>query len=264
MRDGSRLTPYMAYQIERLNKDLIVKFNVEVKVTSGVRLPQEQIDVFLKRYVTAGAINGRRVYDTRIWNGVRYYRISAAGTVASPGSSNHEIQGNRAAVDLRDTGADAGLMYRGSVRSNWLKANAANYDLVPSGFNFDEPWHYDVLNVFAAVPGTAPAAPATPASTPVSSNPFGIPSVRGLQKVARLNGYKGAIDNDWGAGSAGGFASFLRRYYGYSGNNTLGPVMWKAIARWLRVRWGYKGNDVPGPVMRARLAEADAANERAL
>lgn len=97
-----------------------------------------------------------------------------------------------------------------------------------------------------------------------SSNPFGIKRATGLQKVARLYGYKGAIDDIWGAGSAAGFAQFLRRNWGYSGNDVLGPVMWKAIARWLRAKYGYSGNDVPGPVMRAALSRAEDANQKAL
>lgn len=154
-RNGSRLTPYMFYQIERLNTDFKKIFGVEIIVTSGIRLHQEQIDIFLKRYVKASNVRGRKVYDTRVWKGVRYYRISSAGTVAAPGSSNHEIQGTRAAVDLRDTGKDAGVAVAGSRRSNWLKANASKYGLVASGFGFREPWHYDVLNIFNAVPGAS-------------------------------------------------------------------------------------------------------------
>lgn len=338
-RDGSRLTPYMLYQINRLNVDFKKKFGLEIKVRSGIRLHLEQRDIFLRRYVTAGNIRGRRVYDTRVWNGVRYYRISSAGTVAVPGSSNHEIQGTRAAVDLYDTGKDAGVTSAGSTRSNWLRANASKYGLVPSGFGFREPWHYDVLNIFAAVPGNGSSgskdvrnqqtwlnrsrgeklkvdgirgpetiaatkryqtflkksygykgsidgiwgkatqsshqkyydaynkpkpAPKPQPSKPKKRNPFGISSVAGLQKVARLYGYNGNIDDIWGGGSASGFAQFLRRNYKYKGNDTLGPVMWAAIARWLRAKYGYKGNDVPGPNMRSALKRANDANYRAL
>jgi len=99
-----------------------------------------------------------------------------------------------------------------------------------------------------------------PAPAPATGNPFGIDDVRGLQKIAKLYGYTGGIDNDWGAGSASGFSQFLRKNWGYSGNDVLGPVMWSAIARWLRGRWGYVGNDVPGPVMRAALSQANTAN----
>lgn len=151
-RDGSRLTPYMFYQIERLNADVKRMFGVEVRVTSGIRLAQEQIDIFLSRYVTAANIRGRRVYDTRVWRGTRYYRISSAGTVAVPGTSNHEIQGNSGAVDLRDTGRDGGLATAGSKRSNWLRANCHSYGMVAEGFGFNEAWHYKMLNIFSAVP----------------------------------------------------------------------------------------------------------------
>lgn len=99
-----------------------------------------------------------------------------------------------------------------------------------------------------------------PAPAPAAGNPFGIGSCAGLQKIAKLYGYTGAIDQIWGAGSAAGFARFLRQNWGYVGNDVLGPVMWRAIARWLRARWGYVGNDVPGPVMRAALQRAETAN----
>lgn len=163
-RDGSRLTPYMYYLIERLNADINSIFGVEIKVSSGIRLAQEQIDIFLERYVTIGRVNGRYVYDTRVWNGTRYYRISSAGTVATPGTSNHEIQGNRAAVDLRDTGSDSGIMNPNSARGRWIRQNAWKYELVASGDSFGEGWHFDVRNIYNAVPAgglpnTKPAEP---------------------------------------------------------------------------------------------------------
>lgn len=92
------------------------------------------------------------------------------------------------------------------------------------------------------------------------SNPFGIPDVRGLQKIAKDNGGNTTLDNKWGPGSADGFANYLRRKWGYSGDDTLGPNMWRAIARWLRTRYGYVGNDIPGPNMRAALRRANDAN----
>lgn len=151
-RNGQRLTPYMYYQIERLNADVKKLFGVEIIVSSGIRLPQEQIDVFLQRYVTAANIRGRKVYDTRVWRGVRYYRISAAGTVAVPGTSNHEVQGSRGAVDIRDTGSDAGVTNKNSTRGRWIRANAWRYGLVASGDGFNEGWHFDMLAIFTAVP----------------------------------------------------------------------------------------------------------------
>ncbi|UVK59181.1 endolysin [Microbacterium phage Librie] len=159
---NARVTPYMAYQLDRLNADLRRLFGVGLQANSGIRLPQEQIDIFLQRYVRAGDVKGRRVYDTRWWNGVLWYRISAAGTVAVPGTSNHEIQGDKAAVDIQDTGADAGITNRNSVRGRWIRANAGNYGLIASGDGFGEGWHFDIVGIWRAVPGGGGTAPAKP------------------------------------------------------------------------------------------------------
>jgi hypothetical protein len=173
-RDRARLTPYMNWQMGRLDSELRSAFGVRLYCTSGIRLAAEQEAIFRARYVTAGNVRGRRVYDTRMWRGVRWYRISSAGTVATPGNSNHEIQGTKAAVDIRDTGADAGISVRGSRRGKWMRANAHRFGLIASGDGFGEGWHFDVLNVFAAVPGApttsnpgnshTPTAPAVPTS----------------------------------------------------------------------------------------------------
>jgi peptidoglycan hydrolase-like protein with peptidoglycan-binding domain len=148
-RDGQRLTPYMLKQINRLDADFFAAFGLHIIVSSGIRTNADQEKIFRERYVTAGNINGRRVYDTRVWNGVTWYRISSAGTVAVPGTSNHEIQGNKAAVDIRDTGNDAGITVKGSVRGQWIRARVKNYDMVASGDGFGEGWHFDVNNIWA-------------------------------------------------------------------------------------------------------------------
>jgi hypothetical protein len=132
-----------------------------------------------------------------------------------------------------------------------------------------DPVHYEFRGRPSA-PAPAPAASGVDwnaGSVPAQGggfNPFGIAWTAGLQKIAALYGYRGGPDQKFGDGSMAGFAEFLRRNYGYVGNNELGPVMWAAIARWLRARWGYVGNDVPGPVMRAALAYAEAENYKAL
>lgn len=146
-RDGSRLTPWMLREINRLDADLYRLFKVHVKVTSGIRTYEEQKKIFLERYVTAANIRGRKVYDTRTWNGVKYYRISSAGTVAVPGYSNHEVQGTKAAVDIRDTGADAGITVRSSKRGKWIRANASKYSMIASGDGFGEGWHFDMIGI---------------------------------------------------------------------------------------------------------------------
>lgn len=169
--DGQRATPYMAYQLRRLKNDFRARFGLEIYAVSGIRLDWEQIQIFLARYVKAGEVNGRYVYDTRVWNGVRYYRISNAGTVAVPGTSNHEIQGDSAAWDFADSGSDAGVSRAGSARSNWLRDNAWRYDLEPEGFNFGEAWHYKAKKIFNAVPGSSSGNGGAPAPTPNPARP---------------------------------------------------------------------------------------------
>lgn len=153
-RNGQRLTPYMLYQLDRLNAAFKARWGVELIVTSGIRTHQEQIDIFVARYVKAGNVRGRRVYDTRVWNGVTWYRVSAAGTVAVPGTSNHEVQGTSGAMDIRDTGNDAGVTVKTSARGRWIRAEYAKYDMEAEGDNFGEGWHVKVRNIGNAVPGS--------------------------------------------------------------------------------------------------------------
>lgn len=152
LRDGQKVTPWMDYQIGRLDHDFEDAFGLNVKVRSAIRTKQDQLDIWYDRYVTAGNVRGRRVYDTRWWNGQLWYRISSAGTVAQPGTSNHEIQGDKAAVDIYDTGSDAGVTVASSTRGKWIRRNAHKYDLIASGDGFREGWHFDVKNIFKTPP----------------------------------------------------------------------------------------------------------------
>lgn len=153
-RDGSRLTPWMLFVIDRANTEFRALFGCDLLVTSGIRLHQEQINIFLDRYRQQDTGVGP-FKDVRWWEGKRYVRVKGPGTVAPPGRSNHEIQGSKAAVDLRDSGRDAGVASGGNVRANWLRANATRLGLIPSGYGFGEPWHYDIPNIFRAAPTPA-------------------------------------------------------------------------------------------------------------
>lgn len=78
-----------------------------------------------------------------------------------------------------------------------------------------------------------------------------IGNVQGLQKVARLY-LSQKVDNKWGPKSATGLQRFLNQNYGGS------------LPAWLRKKYGYVGNDQWGPKMKAALQRANAANNRAL
>lgn len=102
-----------------------------------------------------------------------------------------------------------------------------------------------------AKPAPKPAPkPAYPKVTVANISRIG--DVRGLQKIARLGGYRGPIDNKWGPGSQSGFATWLR------------AAGYRSVADWLRRRWGYVGDDYLGPNMTAALRRANTQNLRAL
>ncbi len=216
-----------------------------------------------------------RAEQTHLYNGW-INRLPGFNLAAAPGHSNHEESGpvGPRALDLRDSGSDAGVTRVGTRRSNVLVRLAAKHGFKNAGHSFRpvEGWHYEYTG---KIGGSAPATGSGASSGGYNGaavqgvhgpNPFGIPFTGGLQKIARLNGYNGALDQHWGngvsSGSMQGFVSFLRRNWGYSGNTVLGPVMWRAIQRWLRAKWGYKGaiDGIPGVGTRQALLRADTAN----
>ncbi|QGH73985.1 lysin A [Microbacterium phage Hiddenleaf] len=141
-RDGQRLTPAMAQDFDALNAEFHQRTGHWLRVRSGVRTDAEHLAIWYDRYTRTP--NGRRVYDTRWWNGVPWYRVSPAGTVAVPGTSNHQInlaRGQRGALDIYDTGSDAGVLTRGSFRARVFDEIAGKYGYDSEGYNFAEPWH---------------------------------------------------------------------------------------------------------------------------
>lgn len=166
-RDGARLTPAILRDLNALNDEFRRVWGVQLLASSGIRTDDEQERIFRERYVPASQVNGRRVYDFRWWNGVQWARISAAGTVAVPGTSNHQLGGGRkGAVDVRDTGSDAGVLTAGSPRARWLVANAPRFGFsTDEGYSVGEPWHLRYL-------GDPWADAPAPASTPGQGTPY--------------------------------------------------------------------------------------------
>lgn len=237
--DGQRVERNVAAAFAVLEKAFQKEWNLTLHVTSGTRTKEEQ----------------DHLYDL--------YR-EGKGNLAVPSPySHHEEDGpvGPRALDVHDSGTDAGVTVYGTPRAVWLRQNAEKFHFNPAGYGFhpEEPWHIEYSGSFSVAP-----KPSSPAGHASAKNPFGISYCAGLQKIANLYGGGTSIDQQWGPKSAKGFSQFLRTNYGYSGNDVLGPVMWAAIARWLRKRWGYRGNDVPGPVMRAALQRAETANYKQL
>src|SRR5690606_29638544 len=125
--------------------------------------------------------------DVRWWKGKRYVRVKGGGTVAPPSKSNHEIQRDKAAADLRDSGRDAGVSRGGNARANWLRANAPRLGLIASGYGFGEPWHYDIPDIFRTPPATPAGGNATPIIIPA-------PEPEEEDDNMRILGYKNPAD----------------------------------------------------------------------
>ena len=156
-RDGSRFTPRMLYDFERLAAAFAAEFpGFRLFATSALRLHSEQVALFLERFVVQSTGVGP-FGDVRWWDGRRWVRVRGPGTVAPPGTSNHEFESTGyGAVDVRDNGKDPGVTIAGNARSNWMRANCSRFNFEPEGYQFREPWHLKYVGpLWAGVPGGA-------------------------------------------------------------------------------------------------------------
>lgn len=243
--NGQRVEVNVAKAFQALAADFKRETGYDLLVTSGTRTRAEQAALY------DGWINRRPGFNL----------------AAPPGQSNHEESGpvGPRALDLRDSGSDAGVTTVGTHRSNVLVRLAPKHGFTPAGHSFRpvEGWHYEYTGAIGGNGGgTSTEYNGTAVPGVHGPNPFGIPYTGGLQKVARLYGYSGALDQNFGSGSMAGFAQFLRRNWGYVGNDVLGPQMWRAIQRWLAARWGYHAgvDGIPGAETRKALLRADTGN----
>src|SRR6187431_2959078 len=149
--DGQRVQTDVAAAFSRLNAAFHSAFGLDLHVRSGTRTTEEQIRIFLSRY-RAQASGSGSYNDVRWYKGVRYVRISGEGTVAVPGTSNHEEGGpvGPRALDIYDSGSSAGVTTAGTTRGNWIRNNARSYGFNPAGYNFGEPWHIEYNGSFGA------------------------------------------------------------------------------------------------------------------
>lgn len=210
--DGKRVEYSVAEAFKRMASAFYRDTGCTLHIASGTRTSAEQIAIFLERYVTAGNVRGRYVYDTRVWNGTRYYRISSAGTVAVPKTSNHEEAGPNGprSIDIYDSGSSAGVTTRGSSRDKWMERNADTYGFENEGYNFKEPWHKTFRGTIGGKPTPTPTP--TPEPTPAPGDNPTLEDLMALNSavisalsVGRSDVYDGTIidfetgfDTDWG------------------------------------------------------------------
>ncbi|QDH92399.1 endolysin [Microbacterium phage Celaena] len=195
--DGKRVEVNIARQYRLMEAEFQRTFGLDLVISSGTRTRAEQA----------------RLYDG--W--VR--RLPGYNLAAPPGQSNHEEYGpiGPIALDLRDTGNDAGVTRIGSARSNWLAANCGRWGFTNAGhyFNPREGWHYEGRGI--KIGGSGVFEP--PAQVQVDGQ-------LGPQTIAKLQSVVGAsVDGQMGPDTI----SKLQARLGVSVDGELGPQTISAL-----------------------------------
>lgn len=171
-RDGHRLTAAMLHDFVALDEEFFRRTGERLRISDGIRTAEEQERIFRDRYRVQATGNGP-FNDVRWWQGQRWVRVKDGGTVAAPGSSNHQINiaaGRLGALDIYDTGRDAGILTRGSFRANVFDEIAPGYGYDSEGYAFGENWHKrynrDPWRRVASAASTGAATSPAPRPTP--------------------------------------------------------------------------------------------------
>lgn len=157
MYQGSKIGEGTLYYFKKLAAAFKSATGLELLITDGYRTYAEQKSLYTR------------------WKAGTF----SAPSVAYPGTSLHE---SGRALDLRDSGSSAGVTVAGNTRSNWMRANAAKYGFNPTGYNFREPWHFELQSQLN--PWVAPSTGGTSSSALLDiDGKFGTASTRRLQQV---------------------------------------------------------------------------------
>lgn len=185
--DGQRVTPQVAADYHRLEAEFRRVFGLGLIISSGTRTWGEQ----------------KALWDA--YNSGRS-RIRAAHP-DDPKAFHVETNpiGPRA-IDIRDSGADAGVTRYGNPRSKWIRDNAHRFNFDPAGYDhYNEPWHLEHTG-------------ATTASVPDGAMP-----VTDAQRFLKSLGlYDGEIDGDPGPKTRGGTKTF-QEWVGLVADSIFGP-----------------------------------------
>ena len=131
--DGQRVEKHVALEFKKLAAAFRKRWGLTLHVRAGTRTRAQQEKLYYG------------------W----LHRLPGYSLAARPGFSNHEESGPRGprALDLYDTGRDAGVTVIGSARSNWLAANAPRYGFTNAGHSFKpaEGWHYEYTGSLTSI-----------------------------------------------------------------------------------------------------------------
>ena len=123
--DGKQVNSAAAVDFHRMNRDFNARFGLWLIVSDGVRSYAVQAAGY------SDYVNGRTSVRWANPDSIYAYHVETNPT------------GPRA-IDIRDTGEDAGVTRYGNERSAWIRDNAMNYNWQPRGYwEFDEPWHLE-------------------------------------------------------------------------------------------------------------------------
>lgn len=130
--DGQRVASGTAAAFKNMAKAFKKRWGLTLHIRSGLRTWQQQYNLW---------------YKYKYQGGTYALHPSAAQAYHYEGNAH----GGRS-IDVYDSGSDAGVTVAGSVRANWLKANASKWGFWARGYTFSsrEPWHYEYQgNVWA-------------------------------------------------------------------------------------------------------------------
>ncbi|WIC89445.1 endolysin [Microbacterium phage BAjuniper] len=195
--DGQRVEVNIARHYRLMEAEFNSVFGVDLIISSGTRTREEQA------YLYNGWIK----------------RLPGFNLAAPPGYSNHEEYGpiGPIALDLRDSGGDAGVTVIGSARSNWLAANCGRWGFHNSGHFFSprEGWHYEGRGIKIGGSGVFEA----PSSVQVDGQ-------LGPQTIALMQARLGVpVDGQMGPQTIGE----LQRRLGVPDDGALGPQTISAL-----------------------------------
>lgn len=209
--NGQRVEAHVAADFNALNNEFHAITGEWLVISSGTRTDDEQ------RYLYNGWIAG----------------LPGFNLAAKPNTSNHQESGpiGPRALDLRDTGSNAGVLTIGSYRSNVLVQIAPKHNFKNAGhfFNPREAWHYEWTGNFSSGGNTyEPSIPiddqvrlqqnflniarGEKLETDGRLGDLTIAAIKRYQEFLRGYGYTGDIDGRWGVGTQSAHAKYYAEW----------------------------------------------------
>lgn len=139
----------------RLSDDLVAEGYPPMSVNSGDREPQDQIDIFLSKFVPSSGPKDVGPYnDRRFWPGHGWFkRVVGGGTVGVPGTSNHE---KRRANDLQ-------YPYNSNTAAHRrAQVLAKRHNITCEGLGFSEWWHWTFWGPLGSLDAPASGSSSSP------------------------------------------------------------------------------------------------------